>query len=65
MKVTACKYFACSLLLMLIAFAPLKNTAQSDKQPVGIVFIENSWIEALHQAQVKNKYIFVDAYATW
>jgi thiol:disulfide interchange protein len=29
------------------------------------VFIENSWLDALHQAQVKNKYIFVDAYASW
>jgi thioredoxin 1 len=65
MKVMARKYFVCTLLLMLVAFAPLKSNAQSDKKPAGIVFIENSWIEALHQAQVKNKYIFVDAYATW
>ena len=35
------------------------------KNDKGIIFIENSWIEALHQAQVQSKYIFVDAYATW
>lgn len=36
--------------------------AQTDKQ---INFIENSWPEALKQAAAQNKYIFVDAYATW
>ncbi|MDN3551141.1 thioredoxin family protein [Mucilaginibacter aquaedulcis] len=30
-----------------------------------IIFIENSWNEALKQAAAQNKYIFVDAYATW
>lgn len=30
-----------------------------------INFIENSWPEALKQAAAQNKYIFVDAYATW
>jgi thiol:disulfide interchange protein len=30
-----------------------------------INFIENSWGEALKQAAAQNKYIFVDAYATW
>ena len=52
-------------LLVLMAFSPPKGHTQSVKKPVGIVFIENSWLDALHQAQVKNKYIFVDAYATW
>ena len=59
------KYFSYIVLLMLTAFLPSKSNAQNVKKPEGIVFIENSWIEALHQAQVKNKYIFVDAYATW
>ncbi|MDT3404042.1 thioredoxin 1 [Mucilaginibacter terrae] len=36
--------------------------AQTDKQ---INFIENSWPEALKQAAAQNKYIFVDAYASW
>ncbi|GAB2697734.1 hypothetical protein GCM10027037_22340 [Mucilaginibacter koreensis] len=30
-----------------------------------INFIENSWPEALRQAKIQHKYIFVDAYATW
>lgn len=30
-----------------------------------IIFIENSWDEALKQAALQKKYIFVDAYATW
>lgn len=30
-----------------------------------INFIENSWAEAIKQAQAQHKYIFVDAYATW
>jgi thioredoxin 1 len=30
-----------------------------------IVFIEGSFDEALRQAKIQNKYIFVDAYASW
>lgn len=30
-----------------------------------IIFIENAWDEALKQAAAQNKYIFVDAYASW
>lgn len=48
-----------------MAFSFLSSHAQHTKKPDGIVFIENSWLDALHQAQLKNKYIFVDAYATW
>jgi thiol:disulfide interchange protein len=39
-----------------------KKTADESKQ---IVFIEDAWNEALKQAAVQNKYIFVDAYASW
>jgi thioredoxin 1 len=55
------------ILVLLTITIPLCGEAQSakDAKPDGIVFIENSWIEALHQAQVQNKYIFVDAYASW
>jgi thioredoxin 1 len=35
------------------------------KAPTHIVFIENSFDEALKQAKIQKKYIFVDAYATW
>lgn len=51
--------------LLLAVFSTICSHAQSVKKPEGIVFIENSWLDALHQAQVKNKYIFVDAYASW
>lgn len=37
----------------------------SIETPFHIVFIENSWDEALKQAKIQNKYIFVDAYASW
>ena len=57
-------YLTC---LLLVAFLPLTVNAQ--KKSTGgdkhIVFIENSWKEALKQASAQNKYIFVDAYATW
>jgi thioredoxin 1 len=33
--------------------------------PSHIVFIENSFDEALKQGRLQNKYIFVDAYASW
>lgn len=51
-----------------MAFTPVKaqNTkaADTDKNKQ-IVFIENDWNEALKQAALQNKYIFVDAYASW
>jgi thioredoxin 1 len=48
-----------SLCLTLTACAQSKST---NKQ---INFIENDWDKALKQAAAQNKYIFVDAYATW
>jgi thiol:disulfide interchange protein len=59
------KCVAWMMLLMLMTLLPISSRAQSLKKPDKIVFIENSWLDALHQAQLKNKYIFVDAYATW
>src|ERR1700744_3276632 len=59
------KKYIFSITLLLTIFLPGMAKAQTDKKPGGIVFIENSWIDALHQAQIKNKYIFVDAYASW
>ena len=58
------------MIVLLMALIPVFGRGQTvknedEKNVNGIVFIENSWIEALHQAQVQNKYIFVDAYATW
>jgi thioredoxin 1 len=56
--------------LLLIIILPLSASTQNQqKQPSynnkQIVFIENSWNEALKQASAQNKYIFVDAYASW
>jgi thioredoxin 1 len=52
-------------LMLLVGVFPFSSRAQSVKKTDSIWFINNSWIDALHQAQVQNKYIFVDAYATW
>ena len=41
------------------------NAQNNTSDTPHIVFIENSWPEALKQAKIQNKYIFVDAYATW
>jgi thioredoxin 1 len=57
-------YFSCFLLAVTMPFAtkPQQAAANESKQ---IVFIEDAWNEALKQAAIQNKYIFVDAYATW
>ena len=57
-------YFAILLLITLLPSVThaQKKSTNSDKH---IIFIENSWQEALKQASAQNKYIFVDAYATW
>jgi len=54
-------------LLLFIAVLPYATQAQQHKADDGkqIIFIENSWTEALKQASAQNKYIFVDAYASW
>lgn len=41
---------------------PVKKATKHSSQ---IDFIENSWNLALKRAAAQNKYIFVDAYATW
>jgi thioredoxin 1 len=55
--------------LLMIAALPMACKAQSVKASAknahNIVFIEDSWDEALRQAALQNKYIFVDAYASW
>lgn len=48
-----------------IAFYAISKNASRKSAAPGLVFVENSWPEALKQASVKHKYIFVDAYATW
>ena len=41
------------------------NAVKTASAETKINFIENSWTEALKQAALQHKYIFVDAYATW
>lgn len=56
-------YFIISLVIVLSSTVRAQeNVSKSSTQ---INFIENSWAEALKQAARQNKYIFVDAYATW
>jgi thiol:disulfide interchange protein len=53
--------------LLIMTITSIAANAQS-KPAAGnkeIVFIENDWNEALKQAAAQNKYVFVDAYATW
>jgi len=61
------KYVTSALTVILFVFAGAKYHGPSvaGNSATHIVFIENSWDEALKQAALKNKYIFVDAYATW
>jgi thioredoxin 1 len=51
------------LLFAMNGFA--QQTRITPKSATEIHFIEDAWKEALKQAAAQNKYIFVDAYATW
>ena len=61
------KYLTLVLLIptFLLIFKIPYNLPTATANPSHIVFIENSFDEALKQAKIQNKYIFVDAYATW
>jgi thioredoxin 1 len=52
------------LALLLTNITGNRNAAISTT-PTHINFIEDSFTEALKQAKLQNKYIFVDAYASW
>jgi thioredoxin 1 len=67
MKRTFTHSFRSFFILGWVIFAiPFAGKSQNTKStPEHIMFIENSWSEALKQAKIQNKYIFVDAYATW
>ena len=62
------KCFAGILTIMLL-ITVLPGSTNAQKQPVDgskeIIFLEDAWDEALRQAAAQNKYIFVDAYASW
>jgi thioredoxin 1 len=57
-----------TLALLAILFFSFRNPEASRAKTstdTQIIFIENSWTEALKQAAAQHKYIFVDAYASW
>ncbi|NVM64946.1 thiol:disulfide interchange protein [Mucilaginibacter sp. SG538B] len=56
-------YFIIALVIVLSSTVRAQENVS--KPSTQINFIENSWTEALKQAARQNKYIFVDAYATW
>lgn len=55
-----------SLLFVLLLF-PLRSFVNTSGTSAGshIIFIEDQWDEALRQAKLQHKHIFVDAYASW
>ncbi len=55
------------VLLSLAFFTALCASAAAQTKPKAteIHFIEDAWGEALKQAALQHKYVFVDAYATW
>ncbi|MCR8557016.1 thioredoxin family protein [Mucilaginibacter sp. BJC16-A38] len=61
------KYFVQVLLFTGLTLTGVKHSATpvAVSAPSHIVFIEDSFDEALKQGRLQNKYIFVDAYATW
>ncbi|WP_413670781.1 thioredoxin family protein [Mucilaginibacter sp. Mucisp86] len=62
-KLLHINYFIIALILFLSS--SVKAQENAGKSSTQINFIENSWTEALKQAARQNKYIFVDAYASW
>ncbi|HEY8930220.1 MAG TPA: thioredoxin family protein [Mucilaginibacter sp.] len=61
------KYFTILIVAFCLTTIGVKyiNVPTGNNNVSHIVFIENSWDEALKQAALQNKYIFVDCYATW
>ena len=52
-------------LMMILLPGVLKAQSQTTVPNKKIIFIEDNWNEALKQAAAQNKYLFVDAYASW
>ena len=60
--------FSAQILVLALVMLSGKTPCLPEKittPPGKIIFIENSWNEALKQAAKQKKYIFADAYATW
>ncbi len=52
-------------LALIICLFTISACAQNKSTNKQINFMEDAWPQALKQAAAQNKYIFVDAYATW
>jgi thioredoxin 1 len=67
MAISQTKYYLQAFLLaiFLIAGNSLYTSKSSANSSAHINFIENSFDEALKQAAIQHKYVFVDAYASW
>ncbi|CAN5251674.1 hypothetical protein BH09BAC6_BH09BAC6_31700 [soil metagenome] len=67
MRTLKASFYSCIIMLAIAVPGIIK--AQHISRPVNntghIVFMEDAWTKALRQAKIQNKYIFVDAYATW
>jgi thioredoxin 1 len=59
------RYFIILLITLILPSVVKSQSSEKPTQSQGIIFIEGSWSEALRQAKLQNKCIFVDAYATW
>ena len=60
------RFIASLLVLAFLGFSDAKaQGSKNSSNSSQINFIENSLGEAIKQASAKNKYIFVDAYASW
>ena len=66
MQINLKKYFLWLIFTTGILTAGAQNASKSNtKKPNSIIFIDGSFKDALKQAAAQNKYIFVDAYASW
>lgn len=57
------KIFLSAVIIFMVA--TFSAAAQNNSVSKEINFVETSWPQALKRAAAQNKYIFVDAYATW
>jgi thioredoxin 1 len=57
------KFFPLIVAVLMLSFTGFAQNKAKGKAQIN--FIEDAWTQALKQAAAQNKYIFVDAYATW
>ena len=59
------KFLPVLLAMLMVSATGFAQNKVAAKPATQIRFIEDAWKEALKQGAAQNKYIFVDAYATW